>query len=113
MFFIISYVHQGVPILMRIYGIGSSEEVLPKHVIPMEMTEPIIVGFFHGEGKPVLPKFLKAFLRELQLLHPLRQNEADGVLKRCCSVRLRSNICDTIERSFLKGSDLSIMQDIC
>jgi hypothetical protein len=77
---------QGMPILIRIYGIGSSEDLVPKYVIPMDMTDPIIVGFFHGEGKPDLQKFLKDYLDELQMLHPLRTSKVDGVLTRNCSV---------------------------
>jgi hypothetical protein len=95
---------QAVPILMRIYGIGSSEELLPKHVIPMDLTDPIIVAFFHGESKPDLDKFLKDFLEELQSLHPRRGREVDGQHTRSLSVRLRCNICDTKERCFLKGN---------
>lgn len=96
---------------MRIYGIGNCTSPLPAMVIPQALCPPIIVGVYHGEGKPNRDVFLKTFLKETQKLHPRRPNRDPGTgkLLRRCAVRIRCMICDAKERSFLKGLHISLL----
>lgn len=91
---------------MRIYGIGDSQSLLPTMIVPMELCRPIIIGIYHGQEKPDRDKFVRRFLLEAKKLHPTspQRDCATNVLQRKCCVRIRSMICDAVERCALKGN---------
>lgn len=90
---------------MRIYGVGDSNSLLPKVIVPLDMARPIIIGVYHGKDKPVRDQFLRQFMEEARTLHPrnLQRDPLTKKLLRKCSVRIRALICDAKERAFLKG----------
>lgn len=64
---------QGIPILCRLYGLGSDPEAeKPAVVIPVDMGHVCMVGMYHGMGKPNPHNFLQLLLKELGNLHPNR-----------------------------------------
>jgi hypothetical protein len=64
---------QGIPILCRLYGLGSDpEEEKPAVVIPVDMGHVCMVGMYHGMDKPNPHNFLQLLLKELGNLHPNR-----------------------------------------
>lgn len=90
---------------MRVFGVGVSSEILPRFVVPIEDSFPIIVAVYHGEGSPNLHSFLEEFLKEMKGLHPTSDvTSVNG--RRSCSCRIRAMIADAKERFTLKGKDL-------
>lgn len=94
---------------MRVYGIGTADELLPKWVVPIRRSKPFIVGFCHGEVGPAMADYMEPFLQDLFNLHPCAPPIlADGSSRVVC-VRVRCIIGDAKERSWMKGTYFEVM----
>lgn len=87
-----------IPILAAVHSVSKSYEHDEEFLLPT--CYPFIVGVFHGKTKPNVDRLCEAFLSELKRLDPANfGNDTEG---RQCTVSLRSMICDSPMRTYLK-----------
>jgi hypothetical protein len=92
---------------MRVYAIGdpfSENRERDVIIIPIHMGYPIVVGVYHGRGRPPLNNFLRYFLDDARRLFPSQDPEV--IASRLFSVKIRCMIADGKERVWLKSEYL-------
>jgi len=88
------------PILGRIVSINGIW-------IPMRDSKPFVIAIAHGVKSPPQDEFLEQFFDELERLEPAGSNRTsqNGERPSLINLKLRCFICDTPERSHLKGME--------
>ncbi len=65
-----------IPILAVVHSIKKSAHCKEKKQI-LKSSIPVLLGYYHGQGKPEIKKFLASLLRDLKRLHPDNPNERE------------------------------------
>lgn len=92
---------------VRLYGLGTTKDLLPEIVIPPRKSKPCCVAVHHGENAPALFPYMNPFLKEAMALHPLSSKVLTGGRTRAFALRVRCIIGDAKERAWLKGTLLA------
>lgn len=89
-----------IPILMIVHSLKKSHDSLEPSIV-LEPSRPVIIGYFHGRGKPDLHEFLHLFVKELDRLGPDNIDRLQTVGLQF-TVKLRCIRTDGPMRSYLK-----------
>lgn len=89
-----------IPILVVIHSIKKSAQSKDKKHI-LKSSTPILLGYYHGQGKPNIKKFLAPLLQDLKRLDPYNPNERERASLEF-TVTLRCIRTDAPMRSYLK-----------
>lgn len=90
-----------IPILALFHSVKKSVYSKEKKHI-LKSSTPILLGYYHGQGKPDIKKFLAPLLQDLKRLHLDNQKEIDRAFLQF-TVTLRCIRTDASMRAYLKG----------
>ena len=89
-----------IPILAVVHSIKKSAHCKEKKQI-LKSSIPVLLGYYHGQGKPEIKKFLAPLLQDLKRLHPDTPNEREKASLEF-TVTLRCIRTDAPMRAYMK-----------